>query len=248
MYKLHYEKQVHSQNGEDGIIEMMTNSIINPDKTFLEIGWGDGGTNMTNYLQYEKDWSGVGVDAKEDPKGKERFTDKFKHIASKVYPHNAQEFMKEVPYNCDFFSLDIDSFDYAIAHELFLNGGFRPKTVCVEFTDQFGPDVVASFPYVSSMPWKILRKGKLTTSGCSLQKWKLFFEHFNYSYFGFDSSSTNCFFYNPQELVPAHLENLPILANAEMQYTDDSKMVENINQSAAWKPLVKQIYTDDLGL
>ena len=58
MYKLHYEKQIYSQHGEDGIIEMMTNAIINPDKTFLEIGWGDGGTNMTNYLQYDKDWSG----------------------------------------------------------------------------------------------------------------------------------------------------------------------------------------------
>ena len=114
---------------------MMTNSIIKPDYTFLEIGWGDGGTNMTNYLQYEKGWGGVGVDAKEDPKGQDRFTDKFKHVVSKVYPHNAQEFIKEVPYNCDFFSLDIDSFDYAVAHELFLNGGFRPKTVCVEFTD-----------------------------------------------------------------------------------------------------------------
>jgi hypothetical protein len=232
MYKLHYEKQVYSQHGEDGIIEMMTNSIINPDKTFLEIGWGDGGTNMTNYLQYDKDWSGVGVDARENPKGKERFTDKFKHIASKVYPHNAQQFMKEVPYNC----------------ELFLNGGFRPKTVCVEFTDQFGPNVTASFPHVPSMPWKTIRKGKLTTSGCSLQKWKLFFEHFNYSYFGFDTSSTNCFFYNAQELVPAHLENLPILSNADLQYSDDSKMIEHINHSAAWKPLMEEIYTSDIGL
>ena len=47
---------------------------------------------------------------------------------------------------------------------------------------------------------------------------------------------------------PAHLENLPILSNADLQYSDDSKMIEHINHSAAWKPLVEQIYISDIGL
>ena len=40
-----YEKRITSQNGEDGIIEVMVNHIKNPNRKFLEIGWGDGGAN-----------------------------------------------------------------------------------------------------------------------------------------------------------------------------------------------------------
>ena len=56
-FLLPYEKQITSQHGEDGIIEQMLNAIINPDKTFLEIGWGDGGSNMTWHLMMDKGWT-----------------------------------------------------------------------------------------------------------------------------------------------------------------------------------------------
>ena len=243
-YKLDYEKQVHSQHGEDGIIEQMTNAIKNPDLTFLELGWGDGGTNMTNYLQFDKGWTGIGVDAKENPKGANRFTDKFTHVNSFVYPQNANTFIKNIPYNPDFFSLDIDSYDYAVAHELFLNCGFRPKTVCVEFADAFGPNTIGSFPYVASMPFKTLRKGKLTTSGCSLKKWQLFFEKFNYTYFGFDTSGTNCFFYNPDE---CNTINLNILETTELSYTDDIEIKKHIRASV-WNEHYDKIFSLDLGV
>ena len=130
-FKLPYEKQITSQHGEDGIIEQMINSIIEPNNTFLEIGWGDGGTNMTWHLMIDKGWTGVGVDAKEPRKGKDKFTSKFKHIKEFVYPHTCKKYLDLVPLDCDFFSLDIDSFDYEVAKVL-MESGFRPKTVCVE--------------------------------------------------------------------------------------------------------------------
>ena len=192
------EHKVFSQNGEDGIIDFLLSklNLIPRSTNFIEIGVGDYRESNTRFIYNRFHPKGLIIDCIDNMEANVKphvnmWKGDLRICNAQINSKNINEILKNnCEYEIDLFSLDIDSFDYAIAHELFLNGGFRPKTVCVEFTDQFGPNAIASFPHVPSMPWKTIRKGKLTTSGCSLQKWKLFFEHFNYSYFGFDTSST----------------------------------------------------------
>lgn len=221
-WKLPYEKQITSQHGEDGIIEQMLNAIKNPDTTFLEIGWGDGGSNMTWHLMKDKGWGGVGVDAQPPKKGFDIFPKNFTHINEFVFPNTCLKYISMVPIDCDFFSLDIDSFDYEIAKTLFL-GGFRPKTVCVEINKFFGANDYGSFPFET--PRKRLYH-KLHRSGVSLKKYIDFFNYFNYDYFGYDSSYTNAFFYHRDQCNS--LSKLPILPIEEFPYQDSSVMKTNI--------------------
>lgn len=221
---LPYEKQITSQHGEDGIIEQMINAIITPDKTFLEIGWGDGGSNMTWHLMVDKGWGGVGVDAKEPSKGRDKFPPQFKHMQEFVYPNTCTKYLNSVPLDCDFFSLDIDSFDYEIAKALFA-ANFRPKTVCVEINKFFGAKDYGSFPFET--PRKKLYH-KLHRSGVSLQKYISFFNHYGYEYFGYDSSYTNAFFYKKDQ---CNKIDLPILKLEDFPYQTAQQMRENLKDT-----------------
>lgn len=232
---LPYEKQITSQHGEDGIIEQMINAIITPDKTFLEIGWGNGGTNMTWHLMADNGWRGVGVDAKEPKKGRDKFPPQFTHMQEFVYPTTCVKYLDLVPLNCDFFSLDIDSFDYEIAKTLF-TAGFRPKTVCVEINQRFGAYEYGSFPFET--PRKRLYD-KMYKHGVSLQKYISFFDHYGYKYFGYDSSCVNAFFYKKDE---CNNIDLPILKLEDFSYKTN-QIRENLKDTF-WEGKADLIFQD----
>jgi hypothetical protein len=234
-WRLPYEKQITSQHGEDGIIEQMVDAIINPDKTFLEIGWGDGGSNMTWHLMMDKGWGGIGVDAKEPGKGRDRFPPQFRHMQEFVYPDTCTKYLDLVPLNCDFFSLDIDSFDYEIAKTLFA-AGFRPKTVCVEINQRFGANDYGSFPFET--PRKRLYD-KVYKHGVSLQKYIAFFNHYGYEYFGYDSSCVNAFFYKKDE---CNYIDLPILKLEDFSY-QTNQIKENLKDTF-WEDKADLIFQD----
>lgn len=241
-WKLPYEKQITSQHGEDGIIEVMLDAInVHRDKTFLEIGWGDGGTNMTWHLMVQQGWSGVGVDAQAPKKGYDKFPPNFKHYQEFVYPNTCTKYLKDVPLDCDFFSLDIDSFDYEVAKTL-LHAGFRPKTVCVEINKFFGANHHGSFPYMERVKGKIYHK--LHYSGVSLQKYKKLWEHYGYAYFGYDSSLTNAFFYRKDCCNDlSHVELLPL---DDFPYQDDSVMKDTVSKLPNWNARRDEIFSEDM--
>jgi len=234
---LHYEEKITSQNGEDGIIKELVSAIKNPNKTFLEIGWGDGGANMTVNLM-KQGWSGVGVDAA-TPVCNTDYED-FRHFHEFVYPSTCIKYLDYVPADCDFFSLDIDSFDYDVAKKL-LENGFRPKTVCVEINARFGPNAVASFPYVDKKEYKKKLYRKTSHFGCSLEKYRMLWKEYGYTYFGYDSSATNAFFYH---LDYCNKINLPILTDEEFPYKDDSTMIGIISSHGFWSKNKNSIYRD----
>lgn len=202
-YQLPYEKQITSQHGEDGIMEKMFDAIKVPrDYTFFEIGWGEGDTNMTRWLM-DEGWQGVAVDP-HTPKIMP--TKKVKHFQELVYPNTCNKYLSHLPLDCDFFSLDIDSFDFYVAKEL-LKKGFRPKTVCVEVNKNFGSTSIASFPYIPESG-KIYHK--LFFNGVSIAKYKKLFSHYGYEFFTVDTSIVNAMFYR-KDACDKSLHELPKL-------------------------------------
>lgn len=238
MNSLPYEKNIYSQNGEDGIIEVLVNNIKDCKKTFLEIGWGDGTCNMTRNL-IEQEWSGVGVDAAFlEPNTSLTLPKDFIYKNVKVLPNiNLLEIFKDTPKNVDFFSLDIDSFDYDVAKWM-LENSFRPKVVCLEINYRFGNNAIASMPFKEPPHKKKIYK-KTHLFGCSIKKYKELWELFGYDFFGYDSSITNVFFYNKESVdkieLPFHtLEEFPII-------TDNMK--EILINDPFWKLHLEEIYS-----
>jgi hypothetical protein len=232
---LPYEKKLHSQHGESGIIELLTDNIIDTNKIFLEIGWGNGLGNMTIDL-LEKNWSGTGVDLFDEPHPDAKITDKFTYIKLKIEPGNVYEALKNIPRDFDFFSLDIDSYDFEISKTL-LELEYRPKVCCLEFNPRFGPDIEASFPYKVQPKKKLYRKYGIY--GSSIKKYIKLWESYGYRFFTYDSSLTNLFFYDPMKLndmssyVTYKLENFPI---------KEDKNLEIIKEHGMWIEELDIIY------
>lgn len=237
MNNLSYEKNIYSQNGEDGIIEVLVNSIKECKKIFLEIGWGDGSCNMTRNL-IDRGWSGVGVDAAFiEPNSSLNLPKDFIYKNMMVLPNNLPSVFLDTPRDLDFFSLDIDSFDYDVS-EWMLKNNFRPKVVCLEINYRFGNQSVASMPF-KEKPGKKKIYRKTSLFGCSINKYKELWETFDYSFFGYDSTLTNVFFYNNETVnnlnLPFHrLEEFPVK-------TDNMRQM--LSEDIFWKNHLTEIYS-----
>lgn len=238
-YKLPYERQIiSSQHGEDGIIELLCQHIKEPNRKFLEIGWGTGKQNMTITL-LEQGWSGVGID-KRPMAEPNRWPDRFVKLDELVFPDTIVDMLS--PYNIlnnpDFFSLDIDSFDFDVAASL-LKSGFRPKIVCVEINPRFGGSAIASYPYLLSKKG-IKLYNKFYYGGCSLSKYQEFWNNYDYEFFTIDSSQVNAFFYNRKSCNPIDA-SVPRLTN-DFIGEDDCRMREEISKHDFWRDKVDLIY------
>lgn len=116
-----FERQVFSQNGEDGLIEHIFDRIGETNKYFVEIGAGDGIENNTRYLK-DKGWTGLQIDGQKSEGIKKYF----------VTAENVENILRKnrVPEKFDFLSIDIDGMDYwvwkAISH-------FQPRVVVIEY-------------------------------------------------------------------------------------------------------------------
>ena len=232
-YKLPYEDRYYSQHGEDGIIQAMTTAIQVPNRYFLEIGWGDGTQNMTRNL-IEQGWQGVAVDGGHQsrislPSGVE-----FRSLF--ITPDSLDQALAGVPQDLDFFSLDIDSFDFEVVAWIMARG-YRPRTVCLEFNHRFGDTAVASFPWTQQRGKGIYNKQHF--HGVSLAKYREFWQAQGYTYFGFDSSCVNVFFYDARSVQS--LAHLPVLGNEHLPNIQD-QVRPVVEQHAYWSTRLDNIY------
>jgi hypothetical protein len=238
-YRLPYESQRHSQHGEDGIIDTMTAAIRSPNRFVFEIGWGSGKENMSRNLM-EQGWSGIGIDGAREPHPDIRLPDCFEYRMMYVEPSKFDTAFQGVPRDPDFFSLDIDSFDFEVA-QWALDNGYRPKTVCLEFNHRFGATVQASFPWAAPAPGRPkFVYNKHWFHGVSLAKYRALWEGRGYRYFGFDSSCVNVFFYDPDQV--SKLDH-PVLMPSDL-CTQQETVKSVILADAYWGARVDDIYRE----
>jgi hypothetical protein len=239
-YHLPYESQTYSQHGEDGIIAVMTEAILDPNRFVFEIGWGSGKQNMSRCLM-EQGWRGIGIDGAHEAHPGLHIPSTFQYRQLYVDPTRFDEAFSGVPKDMDFFSLDIDSFDYEVARWA-LDNGFRPKTVCLEFNQRFGPEVQASFPWAAPAPGrKKIVYNKHLFHGVSLAKYRALWQAHGYQYFGFDSSGVNVFFYDPGTV--GDLSALPRLHDHMLAVQTDL-VRDKVLQDDYWRDRVTDIYQE----
>ena len=189
-----YEHQVHSQNGEDGIIAEIFRRIGTTDNTFLEVGVGNGLENNTAYL-LTQGWTGCWVEG--EPREVQAIRDNLRRRLSDETLKLIELFVTmeniapalnaaAVPEDLDLLSIDVDRNTYwiwlALAH-------VRARVVVVEYN--------AAFP--ASVDWKVEYNPQALWDGsfyygASLKAFELLGRRLGYCLVGCDLTGTNAFF------------------------------------------------------
>ncbi len=200
-----WEFSAFSQNGEDGIIDFLTQRVKNPNRYFVEIGSSDGLENNSSYLAFSRKYSGVMIEgdrlkSNHAKKYLERFNWGVKYINCFVDRENTADLMKKESLysDPDFFSLDIDGIDYYVMDTL-LASGFRPKVICVEYNSSFGPEREITIKYRSDFNYS-LAHGSRFYYGVSINGWKKLFKKFNYDFITVDANGVNAFFVDLKQM------------------------------------------------
>lgn len=156
---LKHAAQVYSQHGEDGVLEVLFNTIGNANQWCVEFGAMDGVkfSNTCNLIR-NHNWSSVQIEGNYARflKLQENYSDN-----SKVFCLNAiigfresdsldsvLDSVEPLPKVFDLLVIDIDGNDYHVWDSL---KTFRPRVVVIEFNPGIPNDVV----FVQDSDWKI---------------------------------------------------------------------------------------------
>jgi hypothetical protein len=197
---LPYESQVSSQHREDGIIDLLCSHVKNPNHWAIEIGSGTGEQNMIRNLVENRGYNGIGHDINQ-PRWLHPCYD---HRVGNVTLGHLDQLVGNWPTRTpDFFSLDIDSFDFWVLKDLLYNYNFRPAVMCLEYLSYYGSDWICTVR-------PDLHKYKIATCGASLNAYQQLTKQFGYEFFTVDTCGVNGFFYLPDRMDNIdNLHNLP---------------------------------------
>jgi hypothetical protein len=207
-----WEFSAFSQNGEDGILDVLRKKLTARNRYFVEIGSADGMQNNSSWLVVAEQYAGLMVEG--NPRLVERAKRLIPHyslgaecINMFVNSKSIQQ-LKSIALhsNPDVFSLDIDGVDYYVAEAIF-DAGFRPKIFVVEYNSVFGPDKSMTVPYKESFSFGMEHSTRLYY-GVSVAAWRKFFEEQDYRFVTVDSKGVNAFFVDPQYFEPGFLDGL----------------------------------------
>ena len=221
---LTWEFSGFSQNGEDGILDVLRSQLLSKNSYFLEIGAGDGIENNTGWLLVAEKNNGIMVDGNRKLIDRARRSVAAYCIGSQfinmfVTKETVKELLSKLLYqNPDVFSLDIDGNDYYIARQLF-EAGFRPKICVVEYNSVYGADNSLTVEYKEDFSLKREHPTELYY-GVSITGWKNFFESIGYQFITVDSHGVNGFFIDPQYFCESFVNNVDGLLFSENLYQE----------------------------
>ena len=213
---LKYGFKAYSQFDEDGIIQEIFRRIGVTNKTFLEIGVGDGLENNTLFLLL-KGWKGVWIDG--DSKNIKAIQNKFSFLQDSgrlrtklawVDKDNIDFLIQDLglPQEIDLLSLDIDGNDYHVLENIvFLN----PRAIVLEYNAKLPPPVKWVMAYD-----QYHTKTNTDYFGASLKSFEYLLYKRGYCLVGCNISGVNAFFVR-KDLVEEHFHSD---CSAENHYED----------------------------
>ena len=154
----HFEAQVFSQNGEDGIIDEILRRIGTTDRFFVEIGAGHGIEGNTVYL-LRKGWKGIWIDA--DPRAVRSIQTQFaaelesgqlQLVHSFVTRENVSALLRDAGVSNEFDVLSIDV-DRNTSHVWRALSAFRPRLLVIEYNASIPASDEWEVPYDPDAVW-----------------------------------------------------------------------------------------------
>jgi hypothetical protein len=190
-----------SQNGEDGIIDVLRRQLKNANRYFVEIGASEGMENNSSWLVVAEKLNGIMIEG--NPQVAKRasrmiaiYSIGVECKSMFVTVENAKD-LKEMALHGDpdVFSLDIDGNDYYIAKAL-MDAGFRPKIFAVEYNSVYGPERSTTIEYKDDFSIQNAHPSELYY-GVSISAWRKFFNDRGYRFVTVDRNGVNAFFIDP---------------------------------------------------
>lgn len=239
---LSWEFSAFSQNGDDGIIDYLTQKVKNNNYYFIEIGSSSGIENNTSWLAIARKYSGLMIE------GDLISAQKCKQIIPSlnlgvecihlfVDKDNVGQLCELALFkDPDFFSLDIDGNDYYVAEAL-LKVGFSPKIWAVEYNSAFGPTNALTIEYLKNFNYLTAHKSNLYF-GTSIAGWKIFFQRHGYQFVTVDRNGVNAFFIKPEHFDSKFVkdiqglryrENFYLLKKFKMTWEKQFEMIKHMS-------------------
>jgi len=211
-----------SQNGEDGILDVLRGKLLKHNRYFIEIGSSDGVESNSAWLVMVGKYNGMMIEG--DPWLAERARRMIARHSVGAQCHNmfltrenVQE-LKSLAFHTDpdVLSLDIDGNDYYIAQAI-LDNGFRPKIFVVEYNSVYGPERCVTIEYQDDFRFKKAHRSELYY-GVSIAGWRKFFQSHGYRFITVDQNGVNGFFVDPFFFDERFLDGVNGLEFAENQF------------------------------
>jgi hypothetical protein len=211
-----------SQNGEDGILDVLRSQLLSANRSFVEIGASDGVENNTAWLLVAEKYSGLMIEgdqwlsarAQRNVMGHSIGAD-CRQLFVTVESLAAIRSMVIHP-DPEVFSLDIDGNDLYIMRAAF-TAGFRPRIIVVEYNSVYGPDRSVTIEYQPDFTLANSHPSQLNY-GVSISGWRTLLEARGYRFITVDRSGVNAFFVDPSCFTPEFLDGIDGLPFAENLY------------------------------
>jgi len=179
---LDFKSNVHSQNGEDGVIqEILQRLEIKDPGTFCELGAWDGIHLSNTYNLVKRGWKGVYIEGDEKKfydlleTGKKHSPNitAINRFVETTGKNTLDNILKDtfLPKDFDILSIDIDSFDYQI-WDSFKN--YQPKIVIIEINSGVNPNT-EQIHTVDSNTGRVILQGSSYISTLKLGEQKGYF-------------------------------------------------------------------------
>lgn len=211
-----------SQNGEDGVLDVLRGRLLQSNRYFLEIGSADGIENNTAWLLVAEKYSGMTFEG--DPALVERarrvvqgysIGAECQHMFVTLESVNALKSML-LYRDPDVFSLDIDGNDYHITRAI-LESGVRPKILVLEYNSVYGPERSATIDYQPDFDFRKAHSTQLYY-GVSVSGWRTLLGGHGYRFVTVERNGVNAFFVDPAHFERGFLDAVRGLAFAPNRY------------------------------
>jgi hypothetical protein len=182
-----YEQKTHSQNGEDGILNHIFNTIGTTNRVAIEFGVsaGGGGKETNTRLLAEQGWQTFWFDVDDAT----NLPPNCCFLKSFLTAENiSQTFQSQnIPQEFDLLSIDVDSNDYHLRAAL---QDFRPRVYVIEYNGNYPAHLEYIMPYNTEYRWRLWE----TNFGASLKSLALQAEQLGYDLIYCESKGVNAFF------------------------------------------------------
>lgn len=211
-----------SQNGEDGVLDVLRQQLRTSNRSFVEIGAADGIENNSSWLAVMEKYNGLMIEGNSWLAGRANrivipLSIGAECINMFVDKNNIADLKRSMLHpDPDVFSLDIDGNDYYIAESVFA-ANIRPKIFVVEYNSVFGPERSLTIEYQEDFKFTKHDSTQLYY-GVSLRAWKKFFEQRDYEFITVERNGVNAFFVDRNQFDDGFLSNVHGLDFTENRY------------------------------
>lgn len=202
-----FEFQVHSQYGEDGILQRLIQVVPLANKVFVEFGVEDYMEANTHFLLTNDNWSGLVIDG--SPSNIARIISdpvywrhNLKAAHAFITRENINDLLRQNGLSGDIgvLSIDIDGNDYWVWEMI---DAVRPAITIVEYNWRFGPERRVTVPYDATF-MRERAHHSMVYYGASLAALEALGSRKGFDLVGCNSSGNNSFFVR-RDLRPPEL-------------------------------------------